>query len=41
MKKDNLKHVIRVADKPMMKLGNIGEFDEFGSMPNSIVKVGK
>lgn len=40
LEKDNLKHVIRVADKPMMKLGNIGEFDEFGSMPNSIVKVG-
>ncbi len=37
--KNNLKNILRVADKPLMKLGGIGEFDEFGSMPNSIVKV--
>lgn len=36
--KNNLKNVLRIADKPMMELGGIGEFDEFGSMPNSIVK---
>lgn len=38
--KNNLNNVIRVADRPMMQLGDVGEFDEFGSMPNSIVKVG-
>lgn len=37
--KQDLKKVIRIADRPMMELGQIGEFDEFGSMPNSIVKV--
>lgn len=39
--KNDLKKVIRIADKPMLELGQIGEFDEFGSMPNSIVKVGE
>jgi predicted GH43/DUF377 family glycosyl hydrolase len=35
---DNLARVLRIADRPLMELGGIGEFDEFGSMPNSIVK---
>ena len=39
--KKDLKKVIRIAKEPMMELGEIGEFDEFGSMPNSIVKVGQ
>lgn len=38
--KNDLKHIIRIAEEPMVELGKIGEFDEFGSMPNSIVKVG-
>lgn len=37
--RNNLKKILRVAEKPMVELGGIGEFDEFGSMPNSIVKV--
>ncbi|RAI12615.1 MAG: hypothetical protein DKM23_03680 [Candidatus Melainabacteria bacterium] len=37
--KNNLKNILRIAEKPIIELGNIGEFDEFGSMPNSIVKV--
>ncbi len=37
--KNNLKKILRIANKPIMELGNIGEFDEFGSMPNSIIKV--
>ena len=39
--KNNLKNVIRIAQEPMVDLGGVGEFDEFGSMPNSIVKVGE
>lgn len=38
--KNNLSRVLRVAEEPLMDLGGRGEFDEFGSMPNSIVKVG-
>lgn len=37
--KNDLSKVINIATEPMMELGDIGEFDEFGSMPNSIVKV--
>ncbi len=36
----DLKRIINIADQPMLELGDLGEFDEFGSMPNSIVKVG-
>ena len=36
--KNDLSKVIRVSDEPLMEFGGIGEFDEFGSMPNSIVK---
>lgn len=41
VERKDLKKIIRIADEPMVELGQIGEFDEFGSMPNSIVKVGK
>lgn len=36
--KNDLTKILQVADKPMMDHGEIGEFDEFGSMPNSIIK---
>lgn len=36
----DMKKILNIADKPVLELGQIGEFDEFGSMPNSIVKVG-
>lgn len=36
--KNNLKHIIRVSDKPILQLGGIGEFDEFGTMPISVVR---
>lgn len=36
----DLKKILNIAERPMLELGQIGEFDEFGSMPNSIVKVG-
>lgn len=37
--KNNLFNVLEISTYPMMKLGNIGEFDEFGVMPNSIIKI--
>ncbi|WP_319543108.1 hypothetical protein [uncultured Pseudodesulfovibrio sp.] len=37
VEKDNLQNIIRVSDKALMDLGGIGEFDEFGSMPISVV----
>lgn len=36
--KNNLKNIIRISSEPLMDLGGIGEFDEFGSMPNSIIR---
>ena len=30
--------IINVSSKPLMELGGIGEFDEFGSMPISVVR---
>lgn len=36
--KNDLKRIIRISDKPLMELGGIGEFDEFGSMPISVVR---
>lgn len=36
----DMKKILNIADQPVLELGQIGEFDEFGSMPNSIVKVG-
>ena len=38
LEKNNLKNVIRTSSKPLMDLGGIGEFDEFGSMPISVIK---
>jgi len=36
--KKDLKKILRVSDKPLMDLGGLGEFDEFGSMPISVVR---
>lgn len=41
LNKNNLKEILAVAEQPLMDLGGIGEFDEFGSMPNSIIKIGE
>lgn len=38
--KNDLQHVINVASEPLVRLGDTGEFDEFGSMPCSVVKNG-
>ena len=36
--KNDLRKVINISSEPLMDFGGIGEFDEFGSMPNSIIK---
>ena len=36
--KKNLKNILKVSDKPLIDLGDLGEFDEHGSMPCSVVK---
>lgn len=38
LNKNNLKEIIRISSQPLMELGGIGEFDEFGSMPISVVR---
>lgn len=38
--KSDMRTILAAAEEPMIDLGGVGEFDEFGSMPNSIVKVG-
>jgi predicted GH43/DUF377 family glycosyl hydrolase len=36
--KENLKKIIGISSRPLMDLGGLGEFDEFGSMPISVVR---
>lgn len=36
--KSDLKKIIKISSEPLVVLGRIGEFDEFGSMPTSVVK---
>jgi predicted GH43/DUF377 family glycosyl hydrolase len=35
----DLKKVIRIADKPLLDLGKLGTFDEFGVYPSCVIKV--
>jgi len=37
----NLKKIIKVADEPILQLGELGAFDEFGIYPSSILKLNK
>lgn len=37
LNRKNLFEVLRVSDKPVIDLGGIGEFDEFGTYPMSVV----
>jgi len=37
----NLFKVLRVADRPILALGGLGEFDEFGTYPVSVVRDGQ
>lgn len=37
--KNNFKHILRISDRPVIQLGGIGEFDEFGTMPVSVIRI--
>jgi len=37
----NLINVLNIADKPILSLGKRGCFDEFGTYPTSVIRVGK
>lgn len=37
----NLRKVLGFAEKPVMELGGLGEFDEFGTYPVSVIRDGK
>lgn len=36
--KNDLSKIIYISEEPIMQLGELGEFDEFGSMPGSVIK---
>lgn len=38
VKRDNLFDIIRIADKPILELGEIGTFDQFGTYPVSVIR---
>jgi hypothetical protein len=39
--RSNILKVLRVSNEPVISLGGIGEFDEFGTYPISVIKDGK
>lgn len=39
--KTNLFNILRISEKPILKLGKLGCFDEFGTYPVSVEKVGE
>ncbi len=39
--KSDFTNIINISDNPVIKPGELGEFDEFGVMPSSIIPVGK
>jgi hypothetical protein len=40
LERSNLLKIIKVSDKPIMKLGELGTFDEFGTYPTSVIRLG-
>jgi predicted GH43/DUF377 family glycosyl hydrolase len=38
--RSDLFRVLEVADRPILELGDLGEFDEFGTYPASVIRVG-
>jgi hypothetical protein len=40
LKRDDLFQVVRVSAEPILKLGGLGEFDEFGTYPVSVIRDG-
>lgn len=41
LKRDNLFEIINVAQNPILELGELGTFDEFGTYPTSVIRNGK
>lgn len=41
LNRKNLSEVIGIAKQPILKLGNRGTFDEFGTYPTSVIRKGK
>lgn len=39
LNKSNLFEILRISEKPILKLGELGTFDEFGTYPTSVVRV--
>lgn len=37
----NLNEIVQVAESPILRLGGVGEFDEFGTYPVSVARVGQ
>src|SRR5436190_11335734 len=41
LNRKNLFEIIRVSKNPILKLGDMGTFDEFGTYPTSVIRNGK
>jgi hypothetical protein len=41
LSRDNLFDIIRVGENPILPLGDLGDFDEFGTYPASVIRDGK
>lgn len=39
VKKDDFSEIVDISAHPILSLGGIGEFDEFGTMPASVIKI--
>ncbi|QNA44982.1 glycoside hydrolase family protein [Lacibacter sediminis] len=37
-KRDDLTQIVKVSDQPILKLGDLGTFDEFGTYPVSVIR---
>lgn len=40
VKKEDFSQMLDISDQPILALGGVGEFDEFGTMPASVIKIG-
>ena len=36
--KNDLSHILKISNKPVLELGGLGEFDEFGTYPFSVIR---
>ena len=40
LRRDNLFEILRICEKPVLALGELGTFDEFGNYPVSVIRNG-